>query len=227
VPQTDSSAPALTRHLLAYGSVAGPLFIGTVLVQDYVRPGVRPREQPLSLLALGDLGWIQVGAFVIAGLLNLAFAVGLRRALHPGPAGTWGPLSIAGFGLGLVLAGVFRTDPAFGFPPGAPAGMPAELSWHGRLHDIAALLVFGSLAVATAVFTRWFAKHEGRPGHRRGDRARALASAAAGIAVVALVVVSATPAATSEALRAGVLVGWGWASWLAVRTLAASHDDRG
>lgn len=69
-------------RLLTCGAIAGPLFIGTVLIQDYVRPGVRPREQPLSLLTLGNLGWIQIAAVVVTGLLYIAGAAGLRRALH-------------------------------------------------------------------------------------------------------------------------------------------------
>ncbi|MFC0112572.1 DUF998 domain-containing protein [Kibdelosporangium aridum] len=97
----------VTRRLVGCGAVAGPLFLVVVLMQDYTRPGVNPREQPLSLLTLGDLGWIQVTNFVVTGLLNLAFAVGIRMALRSGPAGTWGPLLIGGYGLGLIVAGVF------------------------------------------------------------------------------------------------------------------------
>jgi hypothetical protein len=43
------------------------------------------------LLSLGDLGWIQIANFVVTGALFVACAVGLRRVLHPGRAGTWGP----------------------------------------------------------------------------------------------------------------------------------------
>ena len=63
-----------TRRLLLCGAVAGPLFLLVVLLQDYGRPGVDPRAQPLSLLALGSLGWLQVLNFIGAGVLSLGYA---------------------------------------------------------------------------------------------------------------------------------------------------------
>src|SRR5215467_703707 len=110
---------SLTRMMLLCGAIAGPLFLLAVLVQDYTRPAYDPRLQLLSLHSLGDWGWVQIVNFVLAGMLNLLYAVGLWRRLHPGRAGTWGPLLVGAYGLGLVLVGVFTTDPIPGFPPGA------------------------------------------------------------------------------------------------------------
>ncbi len=83
-----------TRRLLLCGAIAGPAFVLVVLLQDYTRPGVDPLTQPLSLLALGDWGWIQTLNFMGAGVLNLLYAAGMRRRLQggrlrngrPGPA---------------------------------------------------------------------------------------------------------------------------------------------
>src|SRR5262249_4090281 len=118
----------LNKLLLACGVVAGSLFMVVALVQSFTRPGFDLRRHAISMLSLGDLGWIQVTDFVVSGLLFLMFAVGVRRVLHPGRAGTWGPLLLCSFGAGLVIAGIFSTDPALGFPPGAPAGMPSTMS---------------------------------------------------------------------------------------------------
>jgi hypothetical protein len=76
-----------TARLLACGVVAGPLFIGLVLLQAITRDGFDLRRHPLSLLSLGGLGCIQIANFVVAGALCVACAVGMRRVLHPGPAG--------------------------------------------------------------------------------------------------------------------------------------------
>lgn len=95
--------------------------------------------------------------FVTTGLLGVAFAAGVRRTLHPGRAGTWGPLLIGAYGVGLIAAGIFAADPAFSFPVGSPAGIPAELSWHAVVHGIAASTAFLSLTVACFVFVRRFA----------------------------------------------------------------------
>ena len=151
---------SLTRILLLCGAIAGPLFLLTVLIQDYTRPAFDPRLQALSLLSLGDWGWVQIVNFVLAGVLNLLYAGGLWRRLHPGRAGTWGPLLIGAYGLGLILVGVFRTDPANGFPPGAIASTGP--SWHGVIHALGGLFVFVVLAAALGVFVRFFLERKER-----------------------------------------------------------------
>lgn len=74
---------SLTRALLVCGAIAGPLFLLIVLVQDYTRPSFNPRTQVLSLLELGPLGWVQTVNFVLAGVLNLLYAIGLWRRCTP------------------------------------------------------------------------------------------------------------------------------------------------
>ena len=69
---------SLTRILLLCGAIAGPLFILTVLIQDYTVPAFNPRLQALSLLSLGEWGWVQIVNFVLAGVLNLLYAGGRR-----------------------------------------------------------------------------------------------------------------------------------------------------
>src|SRR5947207_141810 len=81
-----------TGWLLVGGAVAAPLWFGVVVVQMLTRPGFDLRRHAISVLDLGDLGWVQVTNFVVAGLLMVACAAGLRRALRSGPAATWGPL---------------------------------------------------------------------------------------------------------------------------------------
>jgi hypothetical protein len=44
----------LTSKLLLCGAIAGPLFLLTLLIQDYTVPGFDPRLDLLSLLSLGD-----------------------------------------------------------------------------------------------------------------------------------------------------------------------------
>src|SRR5260370_15254348 len=95
----------------------------------------------LSLLANGDLGWIQVTNLVLTGLLVGAFAVGMRRALSAGLGRTCGPILLGVYGVGLIRAGFFTADPAFGFPPGTEASTHT-ISWHGLLHIVTAGIGF-------------------------------------------------------------------------------------
>lgn len=146
-----------TRSLLTAGMIAGILFIVVPLLEIAIRPGFDIKRHAISVLSLGDLGWIQVTTFVITGLLTITCAVGMRRLIHPGPGGTWGPLLIGAYGFGMIAAGIFSTDPGFGFPPGAPEGMPPSMSWHAILHSIAFFLAFTSLPIACFVFVSRFA----------------------------------------------------------------------
>lgn len=157
-----TSRTAATNALLAGGVAAGPLFVGVGLAQAFTRSGFDLSRHPLSLLSNGELGWLQIANFVVTGLLILAFAAGVRRAVHPGRAGTWGPWLLRGFGVGLIAAGVFIADPADGYPPGTPPGMPEQFSWHSLLHGVAAVLSFLSLVVACLVFARRFATRRQR-----------------------------------------------------------------
>ena len=84
----------LTNGLLICDIILAPLFFAVVFIQSFTRPGFDIRRTPLSLLSLGDLGWIQIANFIIAGLLALACVMGIRRALAGSKGGTWGPLLI-------------------------------------------------------------------------------------------------------------------------------------
>jgi hypothetical protein len=55
----------LTRRLLQSGLVAGPLFVGTFLVEGLTWDGYQPMRHPVSSLALGQHGWLQVANFAV------------------------------------------------------------------------------------------------------------------------------------------------------------------
>jgi len=181
-PAETTSGRTVTRALLACGAVAGPLFIVVSLIQVLTRPGFDLRRHAISLLTLGDLGWIQRSNFALSGLLALACAVGIRRALQGGRAGTCGPLLFSGYGVGLLVAGLFTPDPALGFPPGAPAGMATVMSWHAVLHTVAFFVAFISLVASIFVFVRRFAG--------LGRRGWAAYCAATGVAPFPLIALS-------------------------------------
>lgn len=196
-----------TAALLTCGVVAGPLFIAVAMAQVLTRPGFEPARHPLSLLSLGEAGWIQITNFVLAGLLFLVAAVGVRAATHPGPGGTWGPRLIGTFGACLVLGGVFVADPAFGFPLGTPDGAPAELSWHGIVHGVAPFVGFLALVTACFVLARAFTT--------AGKRVMAVVGRLIGVAVLvlsALANLGGDPEGAFLPLWVAMVLGFGWAS---------------
>ncbi|GAA2345530.1 DUF998 domain-containing protein [Dactylosporangium salmoneum] len=127
--------PERPNRLLLAGLVAGPLFTVVYLLEGAFRTGYHPVRQTVSELALGPGGWVQVVNFLVAGVLMLVFAAGLRGARR---------VLIAIWGIGLLGAGVFVTD-RVGDPP----------TWHGQLHDLAfSLPGFAALAAVMIVDVR-------------------------------------------------------------------------
>jgi hypothetical membrane protein len=218
---THISTVVLTKTLLRSGAAAGPLFVVTGLGQALTRDGFDLRHNTLSLLSNGDLGWIQVTNFVLSGVLYVAGAVGLRRSLSTGRGSTWGPRLLASFGVCMIASGVFRADPAFGFPPGTPDGKATTTSWHSALHYTFASLAFVALVAAFVVLARRLSA-DGRRGLATTTRVIAVAMAAATV----LISSAAEESAVNISFVATALVAFTWASVLAGYANPAPDVDR-
>ena len=207
-----------TRAALTCGAIAGPLFTVAGLTQAATRAGFDPAKHQLSLLSNGSLGWIQMLNFIVTGGLFLIGAMGMRATLTSGRGGTWGPRLIAAFGAGMIGAGIFRPDPAFGFPLGTPDTKPDPVSWHGGLHYAIASVALLALIIAAAVFARRFAA-----AHSRGW---ALGSAATGLVLLAGVAAVSTGSAGAVGsvwFIASALAAYIWASAVAAHLRPASR----
>ncbi|MEU6478121.1 DUF998 domain-containing protein [Streptomyces sp. NPDC047017] len=164
-----SHRPPSTRLLPAAGAVAGPLFLGTGLVQGLTRHGFDFSRNAISRLSLGDLGWIQVTAFLLTGALLIAGAVGLHRVLRGGYGGTWVPRLVGVFGASFLFCAFFTADPGGGFPVGDPAAGSGALSPHGTLHMLGGMVGYLALCAAFLLLGRRFAA-ERRRGWAVGSR---------------------------------------------------------
>ncbi|MGP3974031.1 DUF998 domain-containing protein [Streptomyces sp. 8N114] len=196
--------------LLACGMAAGPLFTATYVLVGVRRRGYKPLRHPISSLALGPAGWSQTVSFICAGLLSLALSVGLWR---DGPS-RWGALLIGVWAVGLVGAGIFRTDPVRGYPPGTP-DQPGRQTRAGALHDLFSLVAFLALAVACFVLAL------------TDSLGWAIYSIASGVLFAATMVFANTAFDQNQRLahlggllqRTAITIGWTWLTLLAVRTL--------
>jgi hypothetical protein len=205
-----STSPVSTRVLLFAGAVAGPLFAMLATGQVLLRDGFDLRRHPLSLLATGGPGFVQVANFILAGLGVLGLAIAVRRTVTDGVGRrSLAPL-IAVFGLGLVASGVFVMDPENGFPIGTPEGPAAAMSWQGIAHIVAATAAFTGLAGACIVLTV-------RMVRRRAGWAAVLNGCAA---LVLLAPVN--PAWASIQLAVTALVAFTWTTALSLRLLRSS-----
>lgn len=219
----------VTRTLLACGAIGAPLFLVVFHLDAATRPGFELLRHGPSLLMTGDRGWIQITNFVVTGVLMLACAVGLRRALLRGRGSRWGPLLMAAYGLGMICTGVFVTDPQLGFPPGTPQdllpGVNAEASWHGNVHTVSVLFMYASLTAACFAFARRFAAEP-------GGRSWAAGLVANGVAAPTVLIVGAfvlqpfslssewIAVADGVAGRVIIPLGWIWAALVPARLMA-------
>jgi len=213
----SASAPVVAerssalRLLLACGLIGPLLFIVAFLVEGATRPGYNAWRHVISTLSLGEQGWEQTANFLLGGTLVLAFAFGLRRALQPGVGSTWGPILIGIVGLCTIGAGIFATDPAFGYPPGAPGAS----TLHGTLHSLFGTVSFFALLAASIILARRF---WGDPAWR-GWAVYSIATSILSFVVLLLFLFASTPDPNSPAglfQRLSIIVGWSWIALVAV-----------
>lgn len=199
----------MTRRLLACGFVAGPLFVLAFLVEGAIKSdGYDVVRHPVSSLALGEYGWAQTASFLVCGTLTVLFAIGLWRSHLVSRVGA---VLIGIWGLGLIGAGLFVTDPVSGYPVGTPDAL--EYTTVGALHDGFSLPAFLALALAQVVLAR---------GSGKGWAVYSLLSAAGFIVAFLL---AGTGFSQNEPWvdvaglfqRISVIIGWTWTVALAVR----------
>ena len=203
--ESETSPVRAASTLLTYGILAGPLYLIVGLAQAATREGFDMRRHPLSLLSNGALGWLQIANFVLTGALLLAGAAGLKRAVRSGKGATWAPRTLTLYGLGLIGAGLFRADPALGFPPGTPASNN-PISWHGMMHFAVGAIGFAGFIAFCLIFARRF--------RERGRSGWSVASAITGVFFLAafMGIASGSKGPTSLYFLAAVALGFIWLS---------------
>lgn len=201
------------RLLLMCGVVSAPLFYLAAIIQSFTRVGFDIRRHAISTLTLGDVGWIQSANFFITGSLAVCAAIGVWRLLRGRMGGTLGSLLIGIYGIGMIMAGLFRPDPGLSFPPGAPAEIPTSMSGHAALHSVAFFTAFICLIAAGIVFARRFAV--------QGERGWSIYCIASCIVAPVLIMIGSSIASWIGVIMgcAGI-VAFGWVSILAARLRA-------
>jgi len=212
----------VTRFLIAGGAIGPLLFIIVLLIEGATRPGYSAWHNYGSSLSLSDQGWMQIANFLVCGLLILGFAIGLRQVFQTGRGSVWGPILLGVFGVSLIVAGLFVTDPSLGYPLGTHGSGPQTL--HGTIHGVAGLIAFSSLPIASFVMARRFV---GDPNWKGW----ALYSIVTGVLVIVFFIASTTVSALDESgvlpgspiglfQRIAIFAGWSWIAILAIRLLS-------
>jgi hypothetical protein len=219
-----------TRYLLACG-LAPALFVTVLLVEGATRPGYDPVQHFGSELSLGTRGWVQVANFLGAGVLVLGFAAGMRRAMESDRGSVAAPVLTGVFGVTLIVAGIFPTDPKPGYPPGT-AGTTEAITVSGTIHDLNGLLSFIALTATVLVLAAWFADQPGRRGWMWGCLAIGLVVPVTFV-LAGVLFSQAAAAGTLDASYHGLVqrftitLGFGWLSVIALLLLRENQQARG
>jgi len=182
---------AVTRSMLGWGVVAGPFYLVFGLILALTRSEFDFSRDALSILLIGENGWLQGLNLVLSGLMTIVAAVGLARTPDWSRAAA---VLVGIYGLGMVLSAFAAPD-----RPGSGTATAA-----GILHLAFGGLGFLSLGIAAIVAASWFRRGQ-IPGSRR--------SLIAGIVIIAAFVaggaLSSGPAGVAL-LWVAVVVGWAW-----------------
>jgi uncharacterized membrane protein len=135
------------------GATASVLFVAVFVLEDLLSPGFNWLSTAASEHSIGPHGWIQISAFVVTGLLILAFASGVAREL--GRDGSMlGHRLLTILGCCILLSGPFVADPA-------PVALYSrEATWHGIVHGILGAIAFTLMPAICFVFYRRFRKDQ-------------------------------------------------------------------
>ncbi|MFU8853606.1 DUF998 domain-containing protein [Micromonospora sp. SL1-18] len=197
---------AVTRSMLGWGVVAGPFYLLFGLTLAVTRPGFDLTRDALSLLLIGDLGWLQWLNLVLSGLMSIVAAIGLLRT--PEWSRTAGVL-VAVYGACLVLSAIFPPDATESFPPGAGGG---EFTTAGILHFVFGGVAFVSVGIAAIIAGSWLNRRQSR-----GTTWSRIAGVVIIVAFLAGGALSAFPGGVGL-IWITVLVTW---AWLAMISIAA------
>lgn len=168
----------------AWAGILGPALFTAVFLVLEVALGERYDRvaEVVSALEATPYGWVQRLNFVVFGILTIAFAVGLHRAVRPSRLGVAGPALLGVSGVGLLLAAVFplREDgTGITYDPGG--------------HVVAGVMFFATSAIGLVVLSRRLASDPRGLGLSRYVLAAGIASMAGFVLIGVLVMPDGAP----------------------------------
>jgi hypothetical protein len=129
---------------------AAATFVLLLAALHVIKPELDPSWRFVSEYAIGDYGWIMMAAFVSLGLSCATTFAAVRR--HVGTTGGRIGLGVLlAVAAALAMAGVFVMDPI--------TAAPDELTTHGSLHGLAAMIGIPGFPVAALLLSRSLARN--------------------------------------------------------------------
>lgn len=159
-----SMGGSLTETRARVAAVSGLLAV-VVMTAGWIVAGLlQPASYNWSAQEISDLGaltaqhaWVWNTADSLAGLLLVAFAVGVFPLFRAGRPGRFAVTSIGLVGIGSMLDGLLREDCPLSTSEACQRLQDGPgLSWHHQVHDIESVIVVAAMLVGPFMLARAF-----------------------------------------------------------------------
>lgn len=159
-----SMGGSLTETRARVAAISGLLAV-VVMTAGWIVAGLlQPASYNWSAQEISDLGaltaqhaWVWNAADSLAGLLLVAFAVGVFPLFRTGRSGRFAVMSIGLVGVGSVLDGLLREDCPLSTSEACQRFQDGPgLSWHHQVHDIESAIVVGAMLAGPFMLARAF-----------------------------------------------------------------------
>ena len=136
---TARPVTAVSRTAAHLSFAAAATFVLLLAALQFIKPEVDPSWRMVSEYEIGRYGWVMVLAFLSLALSCVALFVAIRSQTRT-TSGKIGLALLLVSAAGMTLAAIFTTDPI--------TASQDELTTHGNLHGLGALLGIPSFPVA-------------------------------------------------------------------------------
>jgi uncharacterized protein DUF998 len=172
-------------------------FVVLLAALHFIKPELDPSWRMISEYEIGDYGWIMMLAFLFLALSCAALFVAVRSQIRT-TGGKIGLVLLLVSALGLTIAAIFTSDPI--------TASREELTTHGNLHGVGALLGIPTFPIAATLISLSLARNPAWSSARRS------LLWTAGLTWISLLVFALTVAVMLPQSQGGfgpdVLIGW-------------------
>lgn len=140
-----STAPAIARPMAITSLCGAFVFLILLGVLHIITPELSPSWRFVSEYAIGENGWVMTLAFLSLSVSCAALCAAVRQEVTT-RGGRIGIILLYIVALSMVVAGIFAMDPI--------TASKDELTTHGNLHGLAAMIGIPGFPIAALLITR-------------------------------------------------------------------------
>lgn len=144
-----ATATSQTAARMSFG--AATIFLVLLAVLHLIKPELDPSWRMISEYEIGRYGWVMVLAFLSLASSCVSLFVALRSQVRT-IGGKIGQALLVVSALGMTIAAIFTSDPI--------TASQDELTTHGNLHGLGALLGIPSFPIAATLISRSLARNQ-------------------------------------------------------------------